>query len=287
MKAIVQGLRGLEEEEEEEEEGEEDTVIEDDDVEGEAVADTAGGVVMSIEGPVVMGHLVEGPVTEGLLVKGHVAEGQPHDQSSPKTTSSSSPRKTIAPAVVPPPPPTVKLEDLQPVFVPDRGGVLHASSFLTVDDAPWISAALARGKGNNNNNKVSGGAGTLNFVHSLVDPQDALLLGAKSLREQLFSGDDIVCPEPLQLKTLLGNDAVTDVLFDLLALADTLQAAAVHVLYDERTHLSESLMHPGLAEAQGPALTFFIENPQVRQQRRNNMYTSMIHTQTHTHLIVI
>ena len=270
LKAIVQGLRGVEEEEEEEEEeGEEDTVIEDDDVEGEAVADTTGGVALSIEGPVVMGHLVEGPVTEGLMVKGHVAEGQPPDQSSLKKTSSSSPRKTIAPAAIPPPP-TVKLEDLQPVFVPDRGGVLHASSFLTVDDAPWISAALARGKGNNNNNKVSGGAGTLNFVHSLVDPQDALLLGAKSLREQLFSGDDIVCPEPLQLKTLLGNDAVTDVLFDLLALSDTLQAAAVHVLYDARTHLSESLMHPGLAEAQGPALTFFIENPQVRQ-RRNNM----------------
>ena len=110
--------------------------------------------------------------------------------------------------------------------------------------------------------------------------QDALLLGAKSLREQLFAGDDIVCPEPSQLKALLGDDAVTDVLFDLLALADSLQAGAVHVLYDARTHLSESLMHPGLAEAQGPALTFFIESPQVGDMP-TNIQPSAIHTNTH------
>ena len=84
-----------------------------------------------------------------------------------------------------------------------------------------------------------------------------------------------MCPEPSQLKTLFGNDTVTDVLFDLLALADTLQAAAVHVLYDARTHLSESLMHPGLAEAQGPALTFFIENPQVGRRQDKPMYNRM------------
>ena len=144
LKAIVQGLRGVEEEEEDEEdeEGEESTVVEDIDVdyeEGGASTDAAVAVAASTEGRVVMGHLVEGHLVEVYLVEGQ----QPDLIAKKPSPSSSSPRKSVAaampPAVLPPPVAAVKLEDLQPVFVPDRGGVLHASSFLTVDDAPWIS----------------------------------------------------------------------------------------------------------------------------------------------------
>ena len=137
LKAIVQGLRGFEDEdeEEEEEEGEEGAVVEDIDadyLEGGRIANAAGAVTAATEGLVVMGHLVEGQQQDQITKQG----------SYPHPPPSSSPRKAlmaVSPAVLPPPVATVKLEDLQPVFVPDRAGVLHASSFLTVDDAPWIS----------------------------------------------------------------------------------------------------------------------------------------------------
>ena len=48
----------------------------------------------------------------------------------------------------------LKLEDLLPIFMPDRTGVLSSSFSLTVDDAPWISSAL--------NQRNS----TVKFVHS-------------------------------------------------------------------------------------------------------------------------
>lgn len=52
---------------------------------------------------------------------------------------------------------------------------------------------------------------------------------------------------------------MSDVLNDLASLADTLGAQVFRVLVDERTHPSESLMHPGLAEVQGPALVACID----------------------------
>jgi hypothetical protein len=67
------------------------------------------------------------------------------------------------------------------------------------------------------------------FVHRSIDTSDAALLGAKSLREQLFAGDDIMCPEPAEVQAMVANDAVTDTLTDLLALADILGAEGIHV----------------------------------------------------------
>ena len=148
----------------------------------------------------------------------------------------------------------LKLEDLLPIFMPDRTGVLSSSFSLTVDDAPWISSAL--------NQRNS----TVKFVHSKIDPLDALLLGARSLRGLLFSGDDIMCPNPGHLKALLLNDQVNEVIRDMVALSDTLSATAVHILLDQRTHPVESLMHPGLAVAQGPALVIFIEGPALTSE---------------------
>ena len=77
----------------------------------------------------------------------------------------------------------ITIDDLRPIYLPDRNNVLMSSSVLTYDDAPWISTAL-EGKGN-----------SIRLVHRDLGPEDSKILGAMSLREQLFSGDEVVCPE--------------------------------------------------------------------------------------------
>ena len=40
--------------------------------------------------------------------------------------------------------PLVTLDELLPIFIPDRAGVMMPSTALTFDDAPWVSASLAQ-----------------------------------------------------------------------------------------------------------------------------------------------
>lgn len=137
------------------------------------------------------------------------------------------------------------------VFLPDINAVLAESHLLSYDDAPWISSQLP-GRG-------GGGSGGVRFVHQSIESDVAALLGARSLREQLFAGDDIVCPTAASISDMIGEDAITDALGDLVGLSDMVGATATHLLYDERSHPCESLMHPGLADCQGPALVLFFE----------------------------
>ena len=174
---------------------------------------------------------------------------QPESPSTPPYPVSWSSRAVKQKPVTP-----LKLEDLLPLFMPDRGCVLHTSFSLTVDDAPWISSALSQGKS------------TVKFAHPGIDPSDSLLLGAKSLRGLLFSGDDMTCPHPVRLRELLLNDTVKEVIRDFAALADNLDANSIHILYDQRVHPSESLMHPGLAPTQGPSLVVYIEGPALKAE---------------------
>lgn len=143
------------------------------------------------------------------------------------------------------------------VYIPDRNAVLVKSQVLTYDDAPWISSQLG----------ARGGGGGLHFVHDFIESATAALLGAKSLREQLFAGDDIVCPTAASVSEILSNDSVTDALADLVGLSDMVGAAATHLLYDGRSHPCESLMHPGLAECQGRALVVFIEGVVLESEK--------------------
>jgi hypothetical protein len=145
-----------------------------------------------------------------------------------------------------------KLEDMKKelgvMYLPDRQSVLAPASSLAFDDAPWISAQL-----------TSRGAGGMRFVHKAVDVKAAVLFGARSLREQLFSGDAMVCPSASSVHDIIGHDDIADAIGDLVGLADSLGSRAVHLLYDDRSYPSESLMHPGLASTQGPSLTMYIE----------------------------
>jgi hypothetical protein len=143
--------------------------------------------------------------------------------------------------------PPIPLAQLGEVFVPDTEGQMVLSTSLLYDDAPWISASLPP-----NSNK---------FMHSNFSSEEAKILGAKSLRAQLFSGDEIVCPEASAITKLLGTDGVEDLLADLLAFTNYIDGTGLHLVFDGRTYDSESLMHPGLTEAQGPALVAYIEGP--------------------------
>lgn len=153
-----------------------------------------------------------------------------------------------SPLSPPPAPAFVSLAELGQVFVPDSQGVLSLVTNCSYDDAPWISALLVQ-KGS-----------SIRFTHPLLGP-DALALGARSLRQQLFAGDEMVCPDAAKLCALLHSDGIFDALCDVLSLADALGAHSLNIMYDPRQHARESLMHPGLAAAQGRALLVHLDGP--------------------------
>ena len=154
---------------------------------------------------------------------------------------------------------SLTMEDLGPIYIPDRNSVLEPAGILSFDDAPWISKVLV--------NKNS----TFKFVHKGLSIEDAIALGARSLREQLFAGDEIVCPDAMLLKANLNLDSCSETLNDLLSLGDQCGARSMHVCLDMRFHPSESLMHPGLADAQGPALCVFIDGPTLSSEEISQM----------------
>ena len=59
---------------------------------------------------------------------------------------------------------------------------------------------------------------------------------------------------------------MTDMLADMVSLADHLGAEKFHCIYDARTHSSHSLMHPGLKVAQGPALVVHLGGPALQSE---------------------
>ena len=155
-------------------------------------------------------------------------------------------------------------EELGVVYLPDRQCVLAPASCLSFDDAPWISDQLTRG------------GGGMRFVHRAVDMKAAVMFGARSLRQQLFSGDEMVCPSATSVHDIIGEDTVADAVGDLVGLADSLGARSVHILYDHRTHPSESLMHPGLAAAQGPSLYVYMEGVELGSEELTQVLMSPV-----------
>lgn len=170
----------------------------------------------------------------------------------------------------PPPPPQrrsekvviktkkVSLAELGTIYLPDAQRYLQPSTTLTFDDAPWMSGALHQQQMQNN---IQGqqSPSMIRFVHSHVETTVAMSLGCKSLREQLFTGEDVHCPDVEALHSTLDDDDLRDTLIDLLYVADACGSMRLHLVYDDRRHPSESLLHPGLADAQGPALVAYLD----------------------------
>lgn len=157
-------------------------------------------------------------------------------------------------------------ESIGDIFIPDRVNTLVLAKYLSYDDAPWMSSQLSsRG---------------IRFVHRGIDNESAFLLGANSLREQLFSGDAIVCPDCTMVRDIIGNDNLEDSLGDLIGLADKLACSAVHLVLDEISHPCESLIHPGLALAQGPSILVFLEGVTVSVEELTQLLLSPSHLET-------
>ena len=143
--------------------------------------------------------------------------------------------------------PKVSIDELGIIYAPDRTKTL-TSVFCTYDDAAWISSNLV-----NKNSHIK-------FVHQFLTLDEARIL-ERSPREQLFAGSAVVCPDSRALKAALNGDGIVEALADILGVADSLGAKSYDMLLDNREHAVESLMHPGLAEANGPALLIHINGP--------------------------
>ena len=156
---------------------------------------------------------------------------------------------------IPNPKAPVDLSMYWPVSVPDQQGILVPSTCLCFNDAPWIPAAALT--------QLSQRGSSLLFVHREIDNMTAAALGVRSLREQLFAGDEMVCPGAASLRALLAGESLSSALGGLLSLGEAWGSNSLHVVYDARHHPQQSLMHPGLAALQGPAVVVYMEGVQM------------------------
>eukprot|EP01041_Mallomonas_annulata_P005114 gene5114-10234_t len=138
-----------------------------------------------------------------------------------------------------------------PIFVPDQSGTLAPSTSLSFNDAPWIPPQAM--------SQLHQQGGGLRFVHRNIGAVDAKLFGCQSLRDQLFSGDQMICPAPQYLRNLISGDSLLEALGSLISMADTYGASSLHILYDGRHHPTASLMHPGMGSLCGPSLVMYLE----------------------------
>ncbi len=148
-----------------------------------------------------------------------------------------------------------------PIYLPSSTIVMQPAENMVYDDAPWLSSSL-------------GDKMRLRFVHDMVGETEAQILGARSLREVLLANQSgmqvIPCPTAESLKTLLSRRTRrrkedfakrsksftqdTQVIMDLLEVAEMAGVKKVKAMIDYRSHSTESLLHPALASCQGPAI---------------------------------
>lgn len=147
------------------------------------------------------------------------------------------------------------------LFAPDTDGNLVHSATLTFDDAPWLDK---------NEFKTPLG-GALRFVHPKISNEVAAKIGAKSLRSQLLHSN---VHESISFSTDGGieafgqSEALTkrisrileqypdgpNILSELIQNADDACASSVRIMYDNCSYETSSLLSPGMAKWQGPAL---------------------------------
>ncbi len=156
----------------------------------------------------------------------------------------------------------ITVTDIGSIYLPDRNGYLFIASTLCYDDAPWISSALMQKNSN------------IKFIHKSIDNADAIALGVSSLREQLFSGDEVLCPDPIALNSCIKNDTIDNFLTDVLALSDVIGATEVNVVYDDKVYPSESLMHPGLVDTQGSSILVHLSGVKLSSEELSHLLTS-------------
>ncbi len=133
------------------------------------------------------------------------------------------------------------------LLVPRADGRLVTAAKLIYNDAPWLSGSIA------NKDQVQ-------FIHDSVPVDLVVPLGVGSLREMLLVDQkfkkDVMCMSAAHVRAQLRADLPMHAcIMDLLEVADLNGARKFELLLDERTHPSTSLLNPGLADCQGPAVS--------------------------------
>ena len=139
--------------------------------------------------------------------------------------------------------------DFSKIYLPSRDSKMYRANEMTFDDAPWLSAIVKKTR------HV--------FVHPDVGNETALTLGAKSLRDVLSSKQNgmvkIPCPKLEALQQLLkkrkeSNQEYCRTVLDVIEVGEMKGVKQISITVDNRNHQTMSLVHPCLAQAQGPAL---------------------------------
>eukprot|EP00753_Platysulcus_tardus_P021952 PLAT9175.3.p1 GENE.PLAT9175.3~~PLAT9175.3.p1 ORF type:complete len:2055 (-),score=888.62 PLAT9175.3:62-6163(-) len=135
------------------------------------------------------------------------------------------------------------------LLLPSSDNKLYPAAKLVYNDAPWLSHQRSR----------------LLFTHADVPHELAALLGAGSLRQRVLSDDTgtgaLPCISTAALHGLLAEDDAAELaLFDVLEVAQLLNVSAIDIYLDERSHSYEKLVHPALADVQGPAVVIHLRD---------------------------
>lgn len=138
------------------------------------------------------------------------------------------------------------------ICLPRTDGVLIPAQSLLFDDAPWLSGTLNRE--------------SIKFVHQRISNDLAARLGAGSLRALLLVNKEfkrnVMCPSEQHITNGLADlKGIPDyyALFDIMEIADLLQARNFAIILDERSFPTESLFNPMLADLQDTALCLYFD----------------------------
>lgn len=146
------------------------------------------------------------------------------------------------------------------LFAPDTTGVLVHTAQLTFDDTPWLDES---GRGASINR--------LRFIHPKISNEVAHKLGCKSLRSHLLhtnQADATLFRVESGVEAFGQTEALTkrishileqypdgpNIISELIQNADDAGASRVALLYNSATYGVSSLLSPGMAKWQGPAL---------------------------------
>ncbi|KAK9117869.1 hypothetical protein Scep_015962 [Stephania cephalantha] len=148
------------------------------------------------------------------------------------------------------------------LLIPDSSGVLISVKDLVYNDAPWMeNSSLA----------------LQHIVHPCISNDLANKLGVQSLRCLSLVDEDmtknIPCIDYSRISKFLAQCGNTDfLLFDLLELADCCKTRKLHLIFDKREHLCESLLQHNLGEFQGPALVAVLEGATLSREEVSNLH---------------
>lgn len=147
------------------------------------------------------------------------------------------------------------------VWLPDEEGRLAPAASMHYNDAPWLldSALRLVNKGIPNPLADQLGVQSLRFHHQMSTKMTTPL----------------PCPSAKYLAGLLEGlqSPLSMLLGDVAEMADAAGCESLEVVLDQRQHGQQSLLHPGLAGQQGPALCFRLQGVVLSAQELCEMQT--------------